>query len=347
MSRTTWVGMLVTGACSATQPPPPPVPSAPTANVVSTPSSDSGLDPLPLALPGLFAEGLAWDAARSRLLVSGIVGQSVVAVELPSGESQPFAEPPRPWSVFGLGLDPEHDVVWAACSAVPQGRVLPDPVGPAALVAFSLEDGTIVAEHRLEDDTQHLFGDLTLAPGGTVFVTDTLGGGVYAGSLKADGLAEVVPAKTFRSIQGIAWVDSTTLIVADYPTGLVRIELDEHQASRNIEVLQAPPDLDLRGIDGLALQGRSLAAVQNGAQPPRVLRIELSQDTRTVESAVELSVPDPQAGEPTLEIFVGDALWVMQTDLWDRVFDADGRPRKDVELAAPTVARIPWKRRAP
>lgn len=335
------------GSASCSAPPRPAALPSSAAEIIPAPPNEPGQGPLPLALPDLFAEGLAWDAERSRLLVSGIVGQSIVAVELPSGQSQPFARPPQPWSVFGLELDPEHDVLWAACAAVPQGRALPSPVGPAALVAFSLQDGTIVAEHTLEDDAQHLFGDLVLAPGGTVFVTDTLGGGIYGGSLDATGLWEVVPAKTFRSVQGIVSADPATLIVADYPTGLVRIELDEHHVSRNVEVLQTPPDVDLRGIDGLALQGRSLAAVQNGARPPRVIRLELSADARTVESAAVLFVPDQGAGEPTLATFVESSLWVMQTDLWDRVFDAEGRPREDVEIATPTLVRIPWERNAP
>ncbi len=215
-------------------------------------------------------------------------------------------------------------------------------MGPAALVAFSLEDGAVVGEHVLEDGEQHLFGDLVLSPTGTVFVTDTLGGGVYSGTLGTDGLREVVPPKTFRSVQGVVSVDAATLIVADYSTGLTRIELDEHDAARSTTLLTTPADIDLRGIDGLALRGRSLAAVQNGARPPRVLRLELSADARAVDSAAVLSVPDSRAGEPTLATFVDGALWVMQTDLWDRVFDASGRPRNDVSIAPPTVVRIPW-----
>jgi len=310
---------------------------------ISVPTTEADHDALPLALPGFLAEGLAWDAERNRLLVGGIVGQQIVAVSVPSGNADPFARPPRPWSVFGLKLDDRHGVVWAACSAVPQGQSLPSPVGPAALVAFSLHDGTVVAEHALEDDHEHLFGDLAVGRDGTIFVTDTLGGGIYAASWGVPGLREVVPPETFRSVQGIVVVDASTLIVADYPTGLVRIELDEHHASQELEVLKTPTNVDLRGIDGLVRRGQSLAGIQNGAQPPRVIRLELSADARSIESGNVLIVPDPQAGEPTLATFVNDSLWVMQTDLWDRVFDGDGRPREDVEVVAPTVVRIPWE----
>ncbi len=333
--------MLVAGAAACSAPTSVATPSS-EPDPVSIPATEPGHGALPLALPGLFAEGLAWDADRNRLLVGGIVGQQIVAVTLPSGHTEPFARPPRNWSVFGLELDVGHEVVWAACSAVPQGRSLPIPVGPAALVAFSLQDGTVVAEQPLEDGHDHLFGDLAVGTDGTVFVTDTLGGGIYAASWGTEGLREVLPAKTFRSVQGIVLLDPTTLIVADYPTGLVRVELDDHHASQNMDVLKTPPDMDLRGIDGLARCGRSLAAIQNGAQPPRVIRVELSANARAIESGEVLTVPNPQAGEPTLATFVDDSLWVMQTDLWDRVFDGDGRPREDVEVAAPTILRIPW-----
>lgn len=341
------LGLLFAGAAACSSPPHATTPAPKSDPVSAHPATPGDFASVPLPLPDLLAEGLAWDSKRQRLLVGGIVGQSVVSLRLPAGNPKHFASPPRPWSVFGLDLDPDRGVVWAACSAVPQGRVLPSPVGPAAMVAFSLKDGSVVAEHVLEDGHPHLFGDLVVGPNGVVFATDTLAGGVYAASPGVPGLHEVVPAKTFRSVQGIVAVDPTTLIVADYSSGLHRIELDARGVSRRNELLKTPSGMDLRGIDGLDRRGRSLAAVQNGAQPPRVLRLELSKDSRAVESGRVVTVPDPKDGEPTLATFVEGSLWVMQTDRWDRVFGADGRPRESVDIAAPTLVRIPWPATAP
>jgi len=299
-----------------------------------------------IALPGFFAEGLAWDPARAEVLLGGIVDQSIAAVSIgqatPGGEPRRFAAPDPAWSVFGVDIDVERGLVWAACAAVPQGRALPAELGRAGLFAFT-QGGTPVKAILTEPDAaSHLFGDLEIASDGTVFVTDTLAGGVFAAAPDAKTLRVVVTPGSFRSIQGLALFDATTLVVADYSAGLVRLGLDASGVAESAIVIERPTAVDLRGIDGIALRGRELAAVQNGASPPQVLRLTLSDDARKVVAAEVLLVPDPKDGEPTLATFVGDELWVTQTDRWDRVFDPKGRPRADVEIAAPVILRIPW-----
>ena len=299
-----------------------------------------------IALPGFFAEGLAWDPARGELLLGGIVDQSIAAVSIgqgtPGSEPRRFAAPDPAWSVFGVDIDAERGLVWAACAAVPQGRTLPAELGRAGLFAFTLGGAPVKAILTEPDAATHLFGDLEIASDGTVFVTDTTGGGVFAVAPDARALRVVVSPGSYRSIQGLALFDAATLVVADYSAGLVRLGLDASGVAASAVVIERPTAVDLRGIDGIALRGRELAAVQNGASPPQVLRLTLSEDARKVVEAEVLVVPDPKDGEPTLATFVGDELWVTQTDRWDRVFDPKGRPRADVEIAAPVILRIPW-----
>ena len=329
-----WRGLAalcICTACSApdSAPPAPPPPAAPEA--AATPETFT----VPAA--DLFGEGLAWDAARGRLFVGGIVGQSIVEMAVPGDTARSFATPPQPWSVFGLAVDDARGLLFAACAAMPQGRVLPEDVGLAAIVAFSLETGELRWMRRLSDDTPHLFGDLALAPDGTVYVTDTKGGGLYSARLERDGLTTVIEPGTFRSPQGIVVLDNDTVVMADYSTGLHRIEVQERRSTP----LEMDPPQDLRGIDGLALRGRTLAAVQNAASPPRVLKLTLDTEGTHITDGDIWVVPDPNAGEPTLATFVEDQLWVMQTDLWPRVFDAAERPREGVDIAPPRIVRVP------
>ncbi len=309
-----------------------------------TASEQARIERAPIRLPAFFAEGLAWSPTAKRLFLGGIVGQSVVSVDIDGGSSSPFGAPPTGWSVFGVAVDDERGLVWAACSAVPQGKVLPSDVGRAGVIAFGLEDGAV--EHaRLtesDDSTEHLFGDLVVAEDGVVFVTDTKGGGVFSASAGSDALSVVVTAGTFRSVQGIVSDDDSTLLAADYSTGLHRLRLGRAGSLAEMSAIDAPANLDLRGIDGIALRGRSLAAVQNAAQPPRILRLELSADVGRVESAEVVATPSVDDGEPTLATFVEHELWVMQTDRWDRVFDPEGRPKAAVEIASPTIVRLRW-----
>ncbi|HWB77061.1 MAG TPA: hypothetical protein VG755_18965, partial [Nannocystaceae bacterium] len=301
--------------------------------------------PLAIAAPDLFAEGLAWDPIGERILIGGIVGQAIVASTRDGKSVQRFAAPSRGWSVFGLAVDRDRELVWAACAAVPQGRTLPEDVGRAGVFAFALKDGAQVHERLTPegDGAQHLFGDLTLLADGRVIVTDTLGGGVLSTSADTDTLAVVVESGTFKSPQGVVAIDARTLVVADYSAGLVRVQLDEAGVATAAAVIPPPAGEDLRGIDGLAHEGHVLAAVQNGAMPHRILRVELAPALDAVTRVEVLQSIAPPAGEPTLATVVGDAVWVMQTDRWDRVFAQDGRPRDGVELATPTILRFAFE----
>lgn len=296
---------------------------------------------MPIDAAGLFAEGLAWDAPRSRLLLGGIVGQSILASDLSSAKAVRVAAPTQGWSVFGLAIDVERNWLWAACSAVPQGHALPHDRGRAGLLAFALADGSQIHAWETPDDAGHVLGDVALAPNGTAYTTDSQGGGVFAASVDRVGLREVMPAGSFRSPQGLVVLDDHALLLADYTTGLVRVDLDGDGVARSHALLRSEAGDDLRGIDGLARRDHTLVAVQNGAAPPQVLSITLTADFAGIAAAGVLHVPAPEDGEPTLVTIVGDDAWVVQTDRWERVFDAEGRPRSEVVVANPVVLQIP------
>lgn len=334
ITRSIFATALVLAACERDAPS-----NAPTQTVVA----DVVTGPLAIDAPDLFAEGLAWDPIGERILLGGIVGQEIVATTRDGNDARRFAAPSRGWSVFGLAVDRDRELVWAACAAVPQGRTLPADVGRAGVFAFALKDGAQVHERLTHegDGAQHLFGDLALLPDGRVIVTDTLGGGVYSTSADDDAIAILVAPGTFRSPQGVVAIDAHRLVVADYSAGLVRVRLDE--AGSPVDVIPPPEGEDLRGIDGLAHRGHVLAAVQNGAVPHRILRVELAPALDAIARVEVLQSIAPPAGEPTLATVVGDAVWVMQTDRWDRVFAQDGRPRDGVTIADPTILRFAFE----
>jgi sugar lactone lactonase YvrE len=329
--------LLATLPCAACRDPAP-VRTAAVAPAAAPPAATTPMRRA-LALPDFMAEGLAWDAPRERLLLGGIVDQSIAAVAR-DGTVTRFAATPQSWSVFGVGIDATRGWVWAACSAVPQGRTLPAAVGAAGLFAFSLDDGALVHARTTtaDDGAQHLFGDLAIADDGRVYTTDSIGGGLYRASATEAALRELAPPQSFRSAQGLVVLDDGALLVADYSRGLVHASLDAG-ASATLQPMAVPTDADLRGIDGMARRGRTVIAVQNGANPPRVLQLTLSAGHDAIEAAAILLEPAPADGEPTLATIVGDEVWITQTDRWDRVFGPAARPRADVTIAAPVGVR--------
>ena len=181
------------------------------------------------------------------------------------------------------------------------------------------------------DDGDHAFGDVALGPDGAVYVSDSLSGQVLRLPPGAETLQSLVPAGFLGSPQGIVVAeDGTSLIVADYSSGLHRVSLTDGAVTR----LSAPADAVLVGIDGLIPMNGGVLALQNGVQPHRVLRLTLSATQTAVTRVEVLAANLDDLNEPSTGLALnGDLVFVSRTQ-WG-AFDGEGQRR--VQDPAPTV----------
>ncbi len=220
----------------------------------------------------------------------------------------------RVLGVGGMVVDETLGILWAACSAQ---KVMINwteaQANQSALVGFDLSTGAVKIIHRIPaDDRAHATVDLTLAPNGTLYLSDSIAPVIWRLSPGADQLDKLIDDARFRSLQGLALSkDATALFVADYALGLFRIDV----ATGNITALSTPPGSTLIGIDGLARDGSQLIAVQNGVNPTRVLAIDLDEN-HSLTSVHELAAALPKITDPTLGYvddgqftFIADAGW--------------------------------------
>lgn len=276
-----------------------------------------------LPAANLLAEDLAFDAATGRWFVSSVHRREILV-----------KAPGRPWRVFAsrslsgvlaLGLDAPRRRLWATSVGLPQAAELaPEDQGRSALVAFDLDSGRELRRIPLEGKG-HALGDMVVATDGTVFVTDSQGGGVYRLDPGSDALVSLVAPGTFRSPQTPAVVEGG-ILVPDYPKGLAFVPASGGAA----RWLDIPEGADLRGLDGMALSGHRLYAVQNGASPNRVLALDLDAGFTKVERITALlRVP-----EATHVLLHGGALFLLADNGWDR-FGPDGAPVKGLPPETP------------
>jgi hypothetical protein len=80
--------------------------------------------------------------------------------------------------------------------------------------------------------------------------------------------------------------------------------------------------------------------VQNGASPPRVVRLTLDLAGKRVTACRVLERATPGPGEPTHGAIVDGAFWFLASAGWPR-FDDDGHLRADASPDAPAIWRIP------
>lgn len=133
------------------------------------------------------------------------------------------------------------------------------------------------------------------------------------------------------SPQGIAeHQDATAILVADYSSGLHRIDLKTDEQVK----LLPPTNSFLIGIDGIYRYKNDLIAIQNGSKPDRVLRIKLNGNWTEIESVDVLLQNDQYLSDPTTGVIVGDSLYFVARSQWPE-FSDDGKPTS--AMIAPTV----------
>ncbi len=172
--------------------------------------------------------------------------------------------------------DADRNVLWVVGTwfFLAEGYTTEQPL-PSGLFGFDLATGQL--EHRYPvADVDSTLNDVALAPNGDIYVS-----GTELQVLEKDSGA-LRPFATSPAVFGSNGLTldpaGNRLFVSSYPLGLVAIDVE----SGTLRVLTSPPDRPLYGIDGLYWHEDGLIAVQNGVQPWRILRIELSEDYAAV-----------------------------------------------------------------
>lgn len=272
----------------------------------------------------VIAETLVRDAARGRWLVSLVRGRAIVALADDGAVAPLLSGDASVGGVIGLALDPGTDTLWAttaplapAVHGLPEGAARPEP----ALLQIDAATGAVRARFGAPAGvTAFDPGDLLRAPDGTLYVADSTGGAIYRLSPGGGALEVWLPAGQLGSPQGMVTTpDGAALVVADYSSGLWRIDRRSGDATR----LPAPADASLIGLDGLIADGPVLYAIQNGVTPQRVLRLTLAPDAAHVATVEVLAANLPQLDAPTTGLVHDGELVFVARSQWSD-FAADG-----------------------
>jgi len=292
-----------------------------------------------LAAADFIPEGIAHDPQTGDFFVGSVRHRAIARISK-NGEERPFVTQGRDglWSVLGLAVDAPRRTLWACSTALPNmtGGAAKEP-SRGALFAWDLKDGTLRERQEVGAGAEgHDCNDLTVSPGGDVYVSDS-----RKGSLVKTGAGRkpeiFVPEGTFGSPQGLTFTpDGTRLYVADYLKGIHRVDLP----SRTVTLLVVPDDVTTRGVDGLVYKDGALLAIQNGVNPHRVTRLVMdSAGSRIVRQEI-LGMSHPLYDEPTLGVLAGGALHYVANSQWGR-FSQDGTSLPSEGLVPPAILRLP------
>ena len=285
----------------------------------------------------MITEDIAYDARRARFLVSSVHRGGIYAIA--NGRTTTLVEPlaDGSWGMFALGVDTARSALWATTAALSiAAGYLPADSSRSALMKYDLRTGALHARYAAPDSGAHVLGDLALGSSGAVYVSDGLGGGVYALVPGSDSMKVLVPRGTFLSTQTPALSsDGATLFVPDYSTGIAAVDI----ASGRVTWLTHSDSLALTGIDGMYRVGPDLLVVQNGLEPNRIVRLALDRSMRRVVRATTL-VCGATARSLTHATVLGDWLYFIAKSGWERAADDGTMTAAASPTDAPVIMRV-------
>jgi sugar lactone lactonase YvrE len=175
----------------------------------------------------------------------------------------------------------------------------------SALIHYDLALAGVVRKYPVTG-AGHNFNDLAFAPAGDIYLTDTAGGAVWHLANGASGLTRL--AGQFKFANGITLAaDGSLLYVSTFPDGITVVDLKTQSAA----AIGRPDDLCLATIDGLYFHRGELIAIQNAFMTPRVVRLTLTHDLRTIKRFEVLERRNPLFDGVTTGVVAGGDFFYM------------------------------------
>jgi hypothetical protein len=265
-------------------------------------------------------------------------------------EELPLPPEAKRWPTLAVAADPKRNVLWVTASAMPGFSGFPkEDEGKALLMEIDAGSGKLLRRFDPETAGPAVLGDMCLTADGALYVTDSIGGGVYR--LRGDSQTaklEKIADGLFSPQTPAPARDGRRLFVADYTMGIAVIDLPAAGAapdlSAKLKYLPHPENVAVVGLDGLYRNGDSLIGVQNGTQPERILRFVMNTEQTEITGAQVIH----QVGQldPTHAVEVDGWFYAVTNVGWSKVDDNTGLLRPGEKFTPPVLLRFaehsPW-----
>ncbi|HLK54877.1 MAG TPA: hypothetical protein VKU42_15560 [Candidatus Angelobacter sp.] len=280
-------------------------------------------------------------------IVSSIQHRTAYRVSLPKAggkecamQELPLPEDVKRWPTLAVSVDPKRKVLWMTTSAMPGFSGFPKKdEGKALLLEVDAASGKVL--HRFSPNTTGpaVLGDMSVTDDGTVYVTDSIGGGVYRLRGNPDtAKLEKIADGLFSPQTPVLARDGKRLFVADYTLGIAVIDL---VAPGKVSYLPHPENVAVVGLDGLYRSGDSLIGIQNGTEPNRILRLRLNQEQTEIIGSDVIEQATERMGDPTHAVAVDGWFYVSANVGWSKVDDNTGKLKPEEKFTSPVLLRFP------
>lgn len=283
-------------------------------------------------------DALAWDAKRQDLLVGSARDGAIERVDA-HGKIADFVKADAEnglWGVDSLAVDAAHGKLYAASSSttIYQG-FSGDNAGKAGIFEFDLVSGKFLRKYLfVAGDGTHRLTALVVAADGKVYAADAAHKQIFM--LEDGQLRDILNNPKLSSFSALAISgDGRTLYLADYALGIFGFDLATGKA---FEVAYDPSRLVLGGIVSMAWFDGTLAIVEDGMVPKRIMRLQLDKDGHSITSAMPLDVAHPEFAALGASAVAGDKLYTI-VNRQDALYDDHGVLTDADKLTPTTIFR--------
>ncbi len=281
---------------------------------------------------GLIPEGIAYDPRSRSYFVGSIAQHKIVRVDS-AGAVSDFSKPGELRNVLGLAIDRTRRRLHAVSATLVDG---PADSANNRVVTYDLATGALVRSVAIPAAAQ--LNDVTVAPGGDLYTTDSRAGGVFRIRAGSGAVDTLVARGTLPGVNGLALSSDGAALYLGHTTGVARLELATGELLPRIEI---PAGETIAAIDGLYADGNTLLGVQNLTNPGRVIRIHLRADGKGADRIETLlSHHHPALDEPTTGAVVGRSFALLATTQVAR-FTPQGKIASPETVKPPVVLLIP------
>jgi hypothetical protein len=296
-------------------------------------------------------EDITYLKSSGAFFVSSIQHHTIYRVSLPKADSRqctmeelPLPAEAKRWPTLAISADPKRKALWVTASAMPGfSGIAKEDEGKAVLMEIDPANGKLL--HRFYPATTGpaVLGDMCVTGEGTVYVTDSIGGGVYRlhGDLQTAKLEKIADG-LFSPQTPVLARDGKRLFVADYTMGIAVIDLPTAGAAPNLSekltYLPHPENVAVVGLDGLYSNGDVLIGIQNGTEPERIVRFLMNpaQTEITGDQVIH------QLGQldPTHAVEVDGWFYATSNVGWSKVDDNTGQLKPGEKFSPPALLRF-------
>jgi hypothetical protein len=296
-------------------------------------------------------EDITYLKSSGAFFVSSIQHHTVYRVSLPKAGSRqcsieelPLPAEAKRWPTLAISVDPKRKSLWVTASAMPGFSGVPkEEQGKAVLMEIDPASGKVLHQFDPATTGPAVLGDMCVTGEGTVYVTDSVGGGVYRlhGDLQTAKLEKIADG-LFSPQTPVLARDGKRLFVADYTMGIAVIDLPTAGAAPNLSAklnyLPQPENVAVVGLDGLYSNGDSLIGIQNGTEPERILRLLMNPAQTEITGAQVIH----QIGQldPTHAVEVEGWFYATSNVGWSKVDDNTGQLKPGEKFTPPTLLRF-------